>query len=347
MLPYAAYLRTYQPLTAFPEPERSVWASYVGSESRPSRAAALDVEHEHALRHVVAIPPIVAPERESTDAYVRRAEGVIYICPWQIRLRSWLALKEFRSSLPEEIADAFVSAPAAQQAAAEFERHKREYSIEQPHILTSTWHVPLHWFVPFDPAERWLVLGDRAGPAGGDNGPATAAPTRTLVYVTSMAQARRRVARAIAVIRRRLGEGEAYAGVESVGRYLEEFHPHSLVELDYGGLVHTRRRSVAGGPVRGRRRRVAGGTRSGPHRCRVGRLRPAGNALAPHRAPRVRELTGADRGFRPAIRDQFPISPAIRRNVSLQSRIVIMLARSLPSICSRRATRHDCSYSRK
>ena len=28
------------------------------------------------------------------------------------------------------------------------------------------------------------------------------------------------------------------AGVEDLGRWLEEFHPRSLVELDYGGLVH-------------------------------------------------------------------------------------------------------------
>ncbi|HEV2241268.1 MAG TPA: hypothetical protein VGR98_09495, partial [Streptosporangiaceae bacterium] len=27
------------------------------------------------------------------------------------------------------------------------------------------------------------------------------------------------------------------AALEEVGRWLEEFHPHSLVELDYGGLV--------------------------------------------------------------------------------------------------------------
>lgn len=28
------------------------------------------------------------------------------------------------------------------------------------------------------------------------------------------------------------------AEVEEVARWLEEFHPHSLVELDYGGIVH-------------------------------------------------------------------------------------------------------------
>ena len=30
----------------------------------------------------------------------------------------------------------------------------------------------------------------------------------------------------------------AAAGVEDLGRWLEEFHPRSVVELDYGGLVH-------------------------------------------------------------------------------------------------------------
>jgi len=29
----------------------------------------------------------------------------------------------------------------------------------------------------------------------------------------------------------------ASAALEEIGRWLEEFHPHSLVELDYGGLV--------------------------------------------------------------------------------------------------------------
>jgi hypothetical protein len=31
---------------------------------------------------------------------------------------------------------------------------------------------------------------------------------------------------------------EAVGQIEDVGRWLEEFHPRALVELDYGGLVH-------------------------------------------------------------------------------------------------------------
>jgi len=53
-----------------------------------------------------------------------------------------------------------------------------------------------------------------------------------------MSRARRRTARALAVLRRTVEDDEVAAGLEDLGRWLEEFHPRSLVELDYGGLVH-------------------------------------------------------------------------------------------------------------
>lgn len=238
MLPYAAYLRVYEPLTAFPEPDRSIWAAYAVSEKRPRRVGALDVEHTAALWRLIAVPPIVAPTRESRDAYVRRAEDVTYICPWETRLRSWLAFDQFRAGMSERLAEMFVPQRVAEQADVAFESWKRGADSLSPHILSSTWQVPLAWFVPFVAKERWLVLGGQndAEPHGG--GPTTATPTRTLIYVTPMAQARRRVARALNVVQRQVGEGFELGEVESVGRWLEEFHPHSLVELDYGGLVH-------------------------------------------------------------------------------------------------------------
>ncbi len=42
----------------------------------------------------------------------------------------------------------------------------------------------------------------------------------------------------MAVLRRTVEDGDVAAGLEDLGRWLEEFHPRSLVELDYGGLVH-------------------------------------------------------------------------------------------------------------
>ena len=106
MLPYAAYLRAYEPLSAFSEPERSRWAAYAAAPQH--RVSTLEAEHADAIRRLIAVPPIVAPARESGEAYVRRADGVVFICPWQTRLRSWLALGRLRNSLPPALADTFV-----------------------------------------------------------------------------------------------------------------------------------------------------------------------------------------------------------------------------------------------
>lgn len=253
VLPYAAYLRVYEPVTAFPEPARTLWTVYADSRRRPRRIHALGVEHREAALRLTASPPEVVPERESRDAYVRRLDDMIYICPWGTRLRSWLAFERFRGEHAAGVAAAFVPPPVAERAMSEFDQWKQAGRPLRPHILTSTWHVPLDWFVPFARGERCLMLGtpgtgyrksDDASEELAGHGPATAAPARTLIYVTSMGEARRRVEAALPVVRENLGDGteEVYllsAGrLETLSRWLGGFHPRALVELDYGGLVH-------------------------------------------------------------------------------------------------------------
>jgi hypothetical protein len=250
MLPCAAFLRVYEPLSAFGRTERARWEAYAASADRPRRADALEAEREDALRRIIALPPIVAPARESNHAYVRWADGTTYVCPWQTRLRSWLALGRLRATAAPPLADAFVP-DQADRAAEDFARWERKEQASRVYIQSSTWSVPPTWFVPFAPTERWLVLGTASDRESGR--PATASATRTLIYATTMAQARRRVARALATVRRvpgtalgadpddgTLGPADlvrATVALEEIGRWLEEFHPHSLVELDYGGLV--------------------------------------------------------------------------------------------------------------
>jgi hypothetical protein len=272
MLPCAAYLRIYEPLSAFAADERARWSNYAASSDRPRRAHALAQEYADELRRLSARPPVIVPARESGDAYVRWADGITYICPWQTRLRSWLALRTLRSTAAAPLSDAFAPRQAA-AAAENFAKWESQGGPARVYIQTSGWSVPLPWFVPFAPAERWLVLGTPSRPgaspaaegspgaSGADvgaadvgaaevsKGPATASATRMLVYATAMSQARRRVARCLATTRRvsvRGLEGAAQVAaalvqigddLEEIGRWLEEFHPHSLVELDYGGLV--------------------------------------------------------------------------------------------------------------
>lgn len=197
MLPCAAFLRVYEPLSAFGRSERAQWEAYAASADRPRRADALEAEREEALRRIIALPPIVAPVRESKHAYVRWADGMTYVCPWQTRLRSWLALGRLRATAAPPLADAFAPGQA-DRAAADFARWERREAAPRVYIQSSTWSVPPTWFIPFAPTERWLVLGT----ASDRGSPATASATRTLIYVTTMAQARRRVARALATVRR-------------------------------------------------------------------------------------------------------------------------------------------------
>lgn len=244
VLPYAAYLRIYEPLSAFPAALEKRWAAYAASPDRPRRAGALAAEHAEALRRVIALPPVPVPEWESGEAYVRWADGVTYICPWQTRLRSWLALARLRSVMPAVARAAFPDG-SADAAAADFGRLEPEGPSLRVYIQTSAWTVPFAWFIPFTADERWLVLGT-AG-SQGDGGQATAAGTRALVYATTMAQARHRVARALSVISQvppmptespAATPVPAAAGLAELGHWLAESHPHALVELDYGGLVH-------------------------------------------------------------------------------------------------------------
>ncbi|HEY0717824.1 MAG TPA: hypothetical protein VGD68_09430, partial [Streptosporangiaceae bacterium] len=245
MLPYAAYLRVYEPLSAFAEPELSRWVAYAASSRRPRRRVALEAEYAEALRRVTANPPIVVPEQESEHAYIRWADGVVYVCPWQTQLRSWLALGHRRPT--DHLRAAAPASPAAGAAPAFAHPHGGGNS-QRTYIRTSAWTVPLNWFTVFSPAERWLALGprDSDGPAQG----APASAVRTLIYATAMTQARRRLARSLAAVRTGLmgplgtsedvrnGALAATAELEDVGRWLEDFHPQSVVELDYGGLVN-------------------------------------------------------------------------------------------------------------
>ena len=242
---YAAYLRIYEPVSAFGEPDRSRWAAYAASAARPRRRDSLMVEHAEALRRAIAAPQVVVPERESEHAYVRHADGITYVCPWQTRLRCLLAYGRMLSATGAPLPG---TVPAgdddqAMAALARLEDAGPHGPSIRLHILASTWTVPLAWFVLFAATERWLSLGPDRGRASAR---ATAPATRALVYTTPMSRARRRVARGLTALRGLpAGAGDAAweppraAGdLAEVGRWLEDFHSSSLVELDYGGLVH-------------------------------------------------------------------------------------------------------------
>ncbi|MFF9324566.1 hypothetical protein ACF1AY_07630 [Streptomyces sp. NPDC014776] len=220
-VPYAAYLRVYEPLAAFPESERGHWTRYARRPGRPS----YQDELRRSLADLLPTPPIAVPVHESDDAFVLEVDGVVCVCPWRTRLRGWQALAGLDEELPRPVLDAVLPEVVRRQAVQDYERWRERNPDARPWIRTATWQVPLNWFVLVSDEEREY-----------DKGSVDLAPV--LRYRTPMVQARRRVARALRTLKDTVDEGPLVEGVVDVGRWLEEFHPRSLVELDYGGLVH-------------------------------------------------------------------------------------------------------------
>ncbi|MFI1866900.1 hypothetical protein [Streptomyces jumonjinensis] len=220
LVPYAAYLRVYEPLAAFRPPEREHWARYV----RRGRTPTAQDELRRSLADLLPTPPVPVPVHESADAFVAEVDGVVCVCPWRTRLRGWLALEELSGQLPAPLLDAVLPPVVRGQAAADWERWRERHPDARPWIRTAVWQVPVRWFVLFADEER------EYGPAGDS--------AAVLRYRTPMVEARRRIARALKALRESADSGLLSEGLVDVGKWLEEFHPRSLVELDYGGLVH-------------------------------------------------------------------------------------------------------------
>ena len=232
---FTTHLRVYEPLAAFPASERARWEAYT-AEARATGGlldgpAAVRAEHATALAALVRPVLEVGPEQ----ALVRVHDGLAYVCPLDTQRRVLESLLEFRDGLADIVADAFVPRALAERAEAELSAlataragaESPEADPRPAHVVTATWHVPLAWFLLVEASEVTVVPG--TGP--GD-------PERSVTCATTMASARRRAARALDLLRRTIPEAPTVRGLEAAARWLEEFHPYSRVEVDYGDLVH-------------------------------------------------------------------------------------------------------------
>jgi hypothetical protein len=224
---FAANLRVYEPLAAFHGAERDRWEAYARNGARLPEQAAVALERAAVVAAAVhrRMPFL------GDHAHVLDVDGVTLVSPWRTDVRAREALVDFCSDLPDVVTDAFVPRSLLEQAEVELDRWRAEHGSVVMHVRTCTWQVPLRWFVLVDAEERTVSLGEPAASTVRRTG-------RSLVYRTPMSRARRRVARALSVLRTAIDDDEVTGGLEELGRWLEEFHPRSLVELDYGGLVH-------------------------------------------------------------------------------------------------------------
>jgi hypothetical protein len=222
---FASYLRVYEPLTAFDRDRQIFWRRYF----REGRAVA---PHEGPVRQRTSVIEALGagwtrlPDLPD-EAYVLETDDTLLVCPWNLRVRVAEAALNARDGVPPVLADAFVPPVLAGQAKAVVEDWRSgakvlEQGVPRVHEQVATWGVPLRWFVFVEAGERELT---------------TRPDRRVLRYRTEISKARRRASRGLSVLRKSVGDAPITEAVEEAARWLEEFHPRSVVELDYGGLV--------------------------------------------------------------------------------------------------------------
>jgi hypothetical protein len=242
--PFVCYLRVYEPLSAFDAPLVDRLAERVDSHAL-SRSAVGEREQELWLRSQLSrpvrlLPGELADGRAAPNApldvlTLQTAEvpasdtatvgpGPL-VCPLDLRPRAAAALVGFLATTGMVLRQAVLSTDT-ERARGHATDVMQAAGAAAVHVISSTWTVPLPWFALVEPADRHIVLG------GGDGA------VREVYWRTAMADARRRIARAYSITKDNIGDDGPAVILRNTGRWLEQFHPHSAVELDYGGLVH-------------------------------------------------------------------------------------------------------------
>lgn len=163
----------------------------------------------------------ITTESLAEDVLVAEHDGTRYLCPRMPRLRMLEGVLAFHNAFDELGADLIVPESVALRAAAELESLRMGSVDNRSHILTSQWHVPLRWFLLFEPTDRLLTVDDDG---------------LRLRYRAIRRLATKRLRRAVRALRA-AGMDATTEDMEHLLDWLLEFPPNRLVELDYGGVV--------------------------------------------------------------------------------------------------------------
>lgn len=146
------------------------------------------------------------------------------VCPLDVMPRSAAALVGFLATAHPALRDAAiaVSVDAVRARAASVLSEQPSGAV---HAVSTTWTVPLPWFVMFDYTRRRVNLAP------------VASPDRESSWRATMADAKARVTRAFELASSTFGERGPAKVLEDTAGWLEHFDGNSAVELDYGGLV--------------------------------------------------------------------------------------------------------------
>ncbi len=142
------------------------------------------------------------------------------VCPARVRLRSLAGILTVQDQFREDIAAAFVPETLAGAVADELEMLRYRGDLKT-YVLQSPWHVPLRWFLAFEPSERKID-------------PESGSPR----FETVLDNARERVSRVAEVIEAAGIDGSIVTLVSDMNAWFDEFPgDESILQLDYGSVA--------------------------------------------------------------------------------------------------------------
>lgn len=219
MLPYASYLRVYEPLAALSSSVQAAMRQDV--EASADVPATLVIEQTTVLKRAMSASGL-GPEIDQAGTYVIRVAGRSFYCPGDVTLRSWLSLTSLLDSLGGTNVALLFPAESLAVADEKFLSWRRANPDAVPHVRQATWGIPRTWFTMVSPEEREMY------DAGGFG---------SLRYRTKIQDARRRVLCALDVLDRVLDEADLLEEMHDLVGWLEAFSSASWLELDYAGIA--------------------------------------------------------------------------------------------------------------
>ncbi len=179
------------------------------------RIGRFDDHRRDGRRIVRSDDQFVWEEPTRDDAYTADWNGARYACLRYPRLRMLEGLLAFRNAYP---GSSLTSDGAVRDAVQELAKIRSEAPTARSYILTAPWHVPLRWFICFDPSEREIYE----------------TPTGTsLRYRTLVADAITRVESGIAVLDGAGFDAPIIDDVRDLERWVREYSEDGMLELDY------------------------------------------------------------------------------------------------------------------
>lgn len=220
MLPYASYLRVYEPVDELTSPRPRA----TGGEPRLEVVTTVTLarEQETVLARATASSAPPSGGDDLAGCYLMRHEGRLFLCPLDLLLRSWLALAAFTADTDATPGALFFDRTRLEVARDEFAAWHLLNPRAVPHIREATWGVPRTWFLLVTQEERTVynVQG-----------------TESVRFRTPMADARTRLASAEGLLSEMVDDAELIDELADLGGWLSAFSAESWVEVDYAGVA--------------------------------------------------------------------------------------------------------------